>query len=97
MTTLQDPRENDNNIEFVGIVGKAGPRQTAQGKAIDVADNRVRPCVWVDVVPDDPDIVDVLSCGDVVKIRGTVLMNSKRPLVRGKVEILRHRQRGNPR
>ena len=91
MTTLQDPRENDNIVEFVGIVGKAGPCRTAYGLAVDVADNSVRPCRWRDVIPDDPALIDELTRGDVVNVRGRVLEDSKRPLVLGKVEILRHR------
>ncbi len=91
MTTVHHTDENDNTIEFVGIVGKAGPRLTAYGWAIDVADNSVRPCFWRDVIPDYPALMDELTCGDVVNVKGRVLEDSKRPLVRGKVEILRHR------
>lgn len=91
MNTLQEPCENDNIIEFVGIVGKAGPCHTAYGVAIDIADNSVRPCRWRDVIPDDPALIDELTRGDAVNVRARVLEESERPLVRGKVEILRHR------
>lgn len=96
MSNLHDPHENDNQIEFVGIVGKAGPRLTAHGCAIDVADNSVRPFLWRDVIPDDPALIDKLMCGDLINVKGRVLQDSKRPLVRGEVEILPRRQRDNP-
>ena len=93
MTTVHEPHENDNQIEFVGIVGKAGPRRTPRGLAIDVADNRERPCRWYDAVSDDPDLVAALSCGDVVKIVGKVLQTGHRPLICGTITILRKQRR----
>ena len=94
MINVHDPDENDNKIEFVGIVGKAGSRQTTHGLAIDVADNTVRPCRWVDVVPDNPAMIVDLVCGDVVRVIGEVLQTGSRRLVSGNVAILRNQHRG---
>ena len=94
MINVHDPDENDNKIEFVRIVGKAGSRQTTHGLAIDVADNTVRPCRWVDVVPDNPAMIVDLVCGDVVRVIGEVLQTGSRRLVSGNVAILRNQHRG---
>ena len=89
MTTLQDLVKNGNPVVFTGIVGKAGVRETRYGSAIDVADNSVRPCRWIDVIPDDPQLVGSLIRGDLVEIRGVILVGGKRPLVYGTVTVLR--------
>lgn len=91
MINLHQPSTNGNqqDISFVGIVGKAGPRQTTYGLAIDVADNRTRPCRWFDVIANDAALVPTLSCGDIVEICAVVLQSGRRPLIRGSVKMLR--------
>lgn len=93
MTNVHHSSAIDNRIEFVGIVGKAGIRRTPYGLSIDVADNRVRPCLWVDVIPDDPFILKKLSCGDVVDVVGEIMLDGSRPLVRATVTILQKQRR----
>ena len=88
MLTLQELMKNGKPIKFFGIVGKAGPRQTTYGWAIDVADNSVRPCKWVDVIPDDPEVLVKLSRGDSVCVEGVILEDGQRPLVYAKVTAL---------
>ena len=88
MPTLQDLAKNGKHIKFVGIVGKAGPCQTDFGKAIDVADNSVRPCKWVDVIPKEPQSADDFVRGDRIEVNGVILVDGKRPLVYCEVTIL---------
>ena len=88
MSTLQDLIKNGKLIKFFGIVGKAGPRQTAYGLAIDVADNSVRPCKWMDVIPGDPEAITKLSRGDAICADGVILEDGDRPLVYAKITAL---------
>ncbi len=88
MSKLHEMPKNGKRIKFVGIVGKAGRCQTPDGWAIDVADNSVRPCRWIDVIPDDPEVISNLSRGDLVEVDGVILQEGKRPLVLAKVTVL---------
>ena len=88
MSTLHDFAKNSKRIEFIGIVGKAGPRHTAYGWAIDIADNSLRPCKWIDVVPNDPDAISGLCRGNSVRVDGVILEDGDRPLAYAKVTLL---------
>ena len=69
MGNLQQEPLNDNQFDFIGSVGRLGPCLTAYGMAIDIADNRYRPCRWHNVVPTNPEILENLHCGDQVLVR----------------------------
>lgn len=90
MFTLHEMPKNGKPIKFIGIVGKAGPRQTAYGWAIDIADNSVRPCKWVDTIPKEPQSAVDFARGDLVEVEGVILVNDKRPLIYGTVTVLRN-------
>ena len=68
MRNLQQEPSTDNPSQFVGTVGRFGPRETAYGLMIDIADNDHQPCRWYDVVPRNPEILAQLQQGTHVLI-----------------------------
>ena len=68
MSNLQQGPSTDNPSQFVGTVGKFGPRETAYGPAIDIANNDHQPCRWYDVVPTNPEILQQLQQGSRVLV-----------------------------
>ena len=82
MIIVQNSYIKGNSIEFVGVTGFMGPSQTEFGIAIDVADNRADPCLWVHVVPVNVD-PSSLQPRTPYRIRGIVVHVGQRPIIVG--------------
>ena len=85
MTILPISYNVGNAIEFIGATGFMGVSQTEFGVAIDVADNRVNPCLWVYVVPVNVDVLSIHGRTP-YRIRGVVVRSEIRPVIVGMIE-----------
>ncbi len=84
MATLQQPPENSNRLDFVGVTGIGPHRQTRYGLAVDMADNRQRPARWCDVVPTNVEVGE-LQPGTRYRVRGVAVEGGNRPVIIGTV------------
>ena len=80
MSILPEHQEYGNRVDFVGVTGIGPHRQTKYGLAVNMADNRQRPCKWCDVIPINVE-AGQLQPRTRYRVRGVVVEDGDRPLI----------------
>lgn len=88
MTKLQQMPDGGKST-FVGAIGKGPARQTAYGLSRDVVRTDGEDRVWGDLIPTNPQVLDILQCGDTIEVHGVkIVKDGHRPMWKGEVAVL---------